>query len=246
MWTWRLSTRIWRRARRLPLALTVSGAVSVSAMPPAPSLYLPFDGSNQPVVSSGTADVARGAVEDALLLIHQRGRHSFPAGKVGQAYDADTQALFYRVTENFRGDEGTASLWLQPHYDGSDVTTYSAFFGAGRWGMVYKYSKATHITFGTARPERDIYYDCNSTSIAHWKRGEWHHVSVTWSRTKDERCIYLDGELSGQAPFPHSVALGDGLLHVGGGARCTRGRWLEPWSMRSASGTGRWRRRTSP
>ena len=210
-------TRTWQRLLLATVITLVSAAVSASPLPPAPSLYLSFDGSDQPVVSAGTAEVARGAVEDALLLIHQRDRRTFPAGKVGQAYDADTQALFYRVAGNFRADEGTAAVWLKPHYDGTDTTTYSAFFGAGRWGMVYKYSKHTHITFGTARPERDLYYDCNSKPITHWKRGEWHHVAVTWSRSRNQRCIYLDGELSGQAPFPHHVELGDGLLHVGGG-----------------------------
>ena len=200
----------------LAVTVTMLETLALGAALPEPSLYLPFDGTSHAALATGRHQPITGESADALLELHQSER-LFVSGRVGKALDAEDTPLFYAAAGNLRPDEGTAALWLLPSYRGDDTTTYSAFFGAAKWGMVYKYTSHNYLTFGTARPDRDIYYDCNSSTIASWRPGEWHHIAVTWSRNAGRREIYLDGKLAGSAPFPHHAPVGNGNLHIGGG-----------------------------
>jgi len=84
----------------------------------------------------------------------------------------------YRCAGNFRPDEGACALWMSPDFDGNDTALYCTFFGAADWGMLYKYVSQTALTFGTAKPEKDIYYDLSSKDISAWRAGQWRHVVV--------------------------------------------------------------------
>ena len=186
---------------------------------PRPAFYCPFDGDRVAVIAAGKPTPSRSAQPDAILTEADAAQSAFIPGKVGQAYNAERSPLVYACKGNFRADEGTCSMWLRPAFRGDDKSIYCTFFGAANWGMLYKYLEHTSLTLGTAKPERDLYYDCNVPSIAHWRPGEWHHVAVTWSRSGDARCIYVDGQRQAQAPFPYNRPVDDGPLFIGAG--CT-------------------------
>lgn len=188
---------------------------------PRPTFYLPLDGTDIAAVAGGSRLPVRnvtGQTDTILELLSRRGAR-FAAGKVGQCVVIGDRPLVYECAGNFRADEGTCSLWVCPEWRGDQRDLYSTLFGAADWGMVYKYQDQTSLTFATAKPDKDLYYDCGARDISAWRPGEWHHVMVTWSRTQDARRVYVDGALQGQAPFPFSREVKAGPLFVGAG--CT-------------------------
>ena len=122
-------------------------------------------------------------------------RERFSLGKVGQCCDVGDSPLVFRCAGNFRADEGACSFWICPQFRGDDTNLYCTFFGAADWGMLYKYLRHTSLTFGTAKADGDLYYDCSVPDISSWVPGQWHHVVVCWSRQDDARWIYVhDGD----------------------------------------------------
>lgn len=197
--------------------LVVWGRTAVEGAVPDPIFYLPLDGSTRAAIAGGSDRARTRSAADPILTLLARERECFSPGKVGQCYDVGDTPLIFRAKGNFRPDEGTCSLWVQPRFRGDSTDIYCTFFGAEKWGMLYKYLKHTSLTFGTAKPERDLYYDCNVPSIAHWRSGDWHHVVVTWSRQADQRRAYVDGALEATGPFPHHRQFDDGPLFIGAG-----------------------------
>lgn len=203
-------------------SIMVASAFGASASPadvPNPILYLPLDGNTTAAVAEGAAAPRFAGQRDDILTLVSLQRQRLLPGKVGQCYDVGDSPLVFRCAGNFRADEGACSFWLSPDFAGDNTNLYATFFGAADWGMLYKYLDQTTITFGTAKPERDLYYDCGSRSIESWAPGEWHHLVVCWSRQQNERRIYTDGELQARAPFPFSREVQDGPLFIGSG--CT-------------------------
>ena len=198
------------------LLWAVAGA---AAGVPEPIFYLPFDGSMTAAVAGGGSRPDAPSHQDMILAYLAARSPRFRPGKVGQAYAVVTAPLVFPAEGNFRPDEGSVAFWLSPHFRGDDKGIYCTFFGAEKWGMIYKYLKHTTLTFGTAKPDRDIYYDCNVRSIADWRPGQWRHVAATWSRQANARHIYVDGQLAATAPFPHHRAFQRGPMFVGGGCQ---------------------------
>ena len=198
----------------LPLA-------SCWAAPPQPSFYLPFEGSTSAALAGGSRAPVPNvtAPTDTILQLLSLQQPRFLPGKVGRCYDIGDQPLVYECAGNFRADEGTCSFWVSPEWRGDDRNLYSTLFGAADWGMVYKYEDQTSLTFATAKPDADLYYDCGAPDISSWQPGEWHHVVVTWSRQRDERRLFVDGQPEGRAPFPYCRQVKAGPLFVGAG--CT-------------------------
>ena len=201
------------------LLVAVFGASFGGAEVPNPMFYLPLDGSTTAAVAGGIPSPRFAGERDVILTLVRLQENRFAPGKVGQCYDVGDAPLVFQCAGNFRADEGACSFWLSPDFRGDDTNLYATFFGAADWGMLYKYLDQTAITFGTAKPERDLYYDCSTRDISSWTPGEWHHVVVSWSRVQNERRIYLDGELQAQAPFPSHREVEDGPLFIGAG--CT-------------------------
>ncbi|MEI6502532.1 MAG: LamG domain-containing protein, partial [Armatimonadota bacterium] len=195
--------------------------IGASAAVPPPVFYLPLDGSTVAAVSGGSGEPIRRITGDADTILEQlaRQRTQFVPGRVGQCLDLGDQPLVYECAGNFRSDEGTASFWVNPDWQGDSKALYSTLFGAADWGMVYKYEDQSSLTFGTAKPDKDLYYDCGGGDLSAWRPGQWHHVVATWSRQQAARCLYLDARLIGKGPFPFAREVKSGPLFVGAG--CT-------------------------
>ena len=187
------------------------------AQPPEPIFYLSFDGTTRAAPAGGQALPRPVGAEDTILTLLSLEISAFRPGKVGQGYRIVDTPLVYECEGNFRADEGTCAFWLSPEFRGDDEAIYCTFFGAERWGMAYKYLSQQAITFGTAKPDKDIYYDCSSRPISAWRPGQWHHLAFTWSRAGNTREIYVDGKLEGSAPLPYHRPVLRGPLFVGGG-----------------------------
>ena len=179
------------RSPLLPIIVVVVllglASVALSAEIAEPVLYLPLDGSTTAPIAGGVATPRLAGHEDPILTLIDLRAERFGPGRVGQCYDAGESPLVFRCAGNFRPDEGTCAFWLSPKFRGDDTNLYCTFFGAADWGMLYKYRDQTGLTFGNAKPDRDIYYDCGVPDISDWRPGQWHHLVVSWSRTQDER-----------------------------------------------------------
>lgn len=186
---------------------------------PQPAFYLPLDGSTRAVVAAGSPSAAFSTESDVLFTLLNMERKAFVPGRVGSAYEVGNSPLVYRCAGNFRPDEGTCSFWVSPQFRGDDRNLYCTFWGAADWGMVYKYENQTSLTFATARPDKDLFYDCGAPDIRSWEPGQWHHIVLTWSRRANQRRIFVDGRLQGQGPFPFAREVKDGPMFVGAG--CT-------------------------
>ena len=204
--------------RVLAVALVAAlGAAAGAADLQKPIFYLPLDGTTVAAIAGGEAHPRHAVATDVLLAIVDARRKVFLPGRVGLCYEVGDRPLEFQCAGNFRPDEGACSFWLSPQFRGDDTAIYCTFFGAARWGMLYKYLKHTTLTFGTAKPDADIYYDCTARDIRSWRPGQWHHVAVCWSRRENARRIYVDGKLEARAPFPFHRPVGAGPLFIGSG-----------------------------
>ncbi len=204
------------RAAALLLGLAV---MSARAEVPRPVFYLPLDGGTTAALAGGSATPVRqqSRQNDPILeLLDLRKVRTVP-GRVGPAHDIGDQPLVYECAGNFRADEGTCSFWVNPSWRGDDHALYSTLFGAANWGMVYKYQDQSSLTFATAKPDKDLYYDCGAPDISAWRPGQWHHVVATWSRQQNARRLYVDGRLAGSGPFGYHREVKSGPLFVGAG-----------------------------
>ena len=128
---------------------------------------------------------------------------------------ADTERVYYRPYGNFSSSQGTVSFWFQMvNYDLKNDALQSLFAVLDN-GIPGKWPNAYYFRIFKSRNEwkdfimAQIYYKDKSmekgfhrqvqmyTRPLRWKKGEWHHIAVTWN--KKRVCLYLDGVL-----HPHS------------------------------------------
>ena len=181
---------------------------------PAPRFYLPFENQSTPLLAAGNGSPLLSAPDPILALVAASGNST--EGKVAKAGLFETGGLSYSATVNFRRDEGTCALWINPNFAGKDTGLYCIFMAVDDWGMVYKYTDQASLTFATYKPSGDLFYDCGA-SIADWQPGQWHHVAFLWSRSANQRRLYIDGKLLRQAPFPFHRERDTGTLSIGCG-----------------------------
>lgn len=116
---------------------------------------------------------------------------------------ADTERVYYKAKDNFNAEEGTLSFWFKMvNYDLSNDKLQS-IFAVNEPGYYFRIIKNKNVfkDFIIAQ----IYYKNNKmskpfskqiqvyTRPLRWKKGEWHHIAVTWN--KKEFRLYLDGVL---------------------------------------------------
>lgn len=183
-------------------------AASLSVCAQEPLFHAPFD-------NSFTARTASGDIEP----LGKQGAYKFEKGAFGNALKvgAPDSYLLYTTGSNLRGDEGTVSLWIQPEWTASDDKFHMlwSFIGDGVLNL-YKYgggeNKLIFLVTGHGQP-RDQYVIV-STSIAHWKAGEPHHLAATW--TAGLLQLFVDGEKVGELSDPKllrpEVRPGDAIL----------------------------------
>ncbi|MCC7492959.1 MAG: hypothetical protein IT204_11445 [Fimbriimonadaceae bacterium] len=191
----------------------------LAAAVPEPRFYLPFEGTTTAAVAGGSPRPVRREVGqtdpalDYLAALADR----FVEGPVGRGFDVGEQPLAYPLAGNFRPDEGTCACWVRPAWRGDNLNLYSTLFGAGDWGMVYKYLNQSSITFATAKPDRDLFYDCGGGDLRGWQPGQWHHLAVTWSRAAAARTLWIDGRPTARGPFGFHKPASSGNFQVGAG-----------------------------
>ena len=160
--------------------------------------YAPFD--DNPTAFKSTGPAASTVAASDVLLTSLFGER-FADGRVGRGFMARTGGLSYSTDDAFVPERGTLSLWIRPEYDGRDDNLYSTMFGVQNWGLLYKYTNQDFITFGVIKDDGHYDYGCTA-SIAHWKKGEWHHVAITWDKPAGLRIIYLDGQRAKEGKIP--------------------------------------------
>jgi len=192
-------------------------AVTVAADVPPPTFYLPLDTSTRACVASGRVDCLERVAKESLLTLVEQGRQRYFPGQVRQAYDPGGVALHYPSAGVFSPTAGALSLWIGPQFQGDDKNLYCVFFSIGSWGMLYKYTTHSSLTFATAKPGGDWYYNCAAHDISSWHPGQWHHVVLCWARAENFRALYLDGKRQSRAPFPHVADPQGAPLVLGGG-----------------------------
>ncbi|MBU0611435.1 MAG: hypothetical protein KKI08_26380, partial [Armatimonadetes bacterium] len=148
---------------------------------------------------------------------------TFAPGKFGQALvaGAESTLLRYRTDGNLVPQAGSVSLWVKPVNWGTDGNFHS-FFESGQggdargWLILYKYYMSNWLLLRYADEQDQVGM---AQALADWTPGEWHHLAGTWS--PHGLRVYVDGELSAQAPRPlvaqtlgDTFALGDNGWHL--------------------------------
>jgi len=123
---------------------------------------------------------------------------------------ADTERVYYRPSGNFNAPQGTVSFWFQMvNYDLRNDLLQSLFAvvdnGVGRWPDGYYLRILKNKNEWKDFIIAQIYYKDGKMDKAlkrqvqvytrpfKWKKGEWHHIAVTWNQKIF--CLYLDGVL---------------------------------------------------
>lgn len=159
---------------------------------------------------SADADFARGDGRAAKVE-----GHGFVEGKAGRGLrfaKGAARVCAYKARGNIRPDQGTIAFLVRPNWSGEEFTHRHFLFYPGATNGSAGANRPDTLTVFTMkyrRPEQEIWLwvddhgGGNNTvrgCIAHWRKGEWHHVAVTWDAQWLH--IYLDGELKGR----HRVA----------------------------------------
>lgn len=110
-------------------------------------------------------------------------------------------------------DAGSVSLWVQPGWEpGDDDPATLVEVGDGL--RLTKDAGTLRLEAGDGGAADDDGPADLGTPIAHWNRGEWHHVAASWNG--NQLSLYVDGELVGRrmghGPFD---VRGDGALRIG-------------------------------
>jgi len=138
--------------------------------------------------------------------------------------------LSYPAKGHIRLDRGTLELWLRPHFDPKVKVTNLATrgrFNRECFALRFPNGNVASLYWNIDDRGMRYYYRREGTfpicltSHADWRRGEWHHVALTWG---DAIRIYADGKLVAQRAFkgltggaPENVAKSQLVL---GGGKC--------------------------
>ncbi len=179
------------------LAMMILGALA-TAQEPQVLFYLPFEGNANAAYSAGEAPMGGRAATDALVYELEG---QFEPGILGQGELFDKAGIEYLAEGNINQARGTLALWARINWDGTRDDIYCTFFGLKGWGLLYKYTDQTIMTFGWIKDDGQYHYGCTA-GIEHWKAGEWHHIAITWDAPAGVRRLYLDGELGAEGEIP--------------------------------------------
>jgi hypothetical protein len=129
-------------------------------------------------------------------------RITYSEGVVGQAFHV-SRAGYLRFPASALSNpaEGTVEFWIKPDLDGQGFVNRT-FFEAGS-----KFNNGILLTIDGARNLRLMEWGDDpdtpaleadvergvGTSAAEWKKGDWHHVAATWSKSTRELALYVDG-----------------------------------------------------
>ena len=158
---------------------------------------------------------------------------AFMPGRFGQGVVCRTgdDKLVYPAAKTVNPLQGTVELWIEPQFDFGDSKNnehllrinfgtengIALYYNGGNQGFVfYSWDKDDLSPFhhaadlSTFLPSRKLF----------WRKGEKHHVAVTWQR--EVQRIYIDGEKDRHSFFEGGLNVDpkmEGALEVGGGGR---------------------------
>ncbi len=128
---------------------------------------------------------------------------AFVRAKFGRGILATTDryAIMPGEVRTFNRDEGTIEMWVQPQWNGYEETT-NYFFMA--YGVLEEGGPARQADISLYKePKGTLQYVIRQGDgqtktlmepIDYWKKDEWHHIAVTWSKNKPEDvALYVDG-----------------------------------------------------
>ena len=171
--------------------LAVAPPMLAEAAPPKLLFHAPYDGSVTGYIDGGRSAVpGLGMAPD---IIRMNIGVTYEKGMIGQAAVLGKSGLRYPAESAFRREAGTISMWVRPRWNGNVTDQYHSFFGMLRWGLLYKYTDQTSVTFGTIKDDGFFDYGC-VRDIADWRAGKWYHLAVTWDLKAGFRRLYIDGE----------------------------------------------------
>ncbi len=172
-----------------------------------------------------------GAVPERGVERRMEGRPVFTAANDahGVAFPAASDKLVYPVAGTVNPERGTVEFWLEPLFDFGDSKNNESLLRIGfgpEDGMALYYNGGNQGFVFYAWDKDDPSPRHHSHDLAtflpsrklHWRKGEKHHVAVTWQR--DVQRIYLDGERDRHSYFEGGIKVASpagGMIEVGGG-----------------------------
>jgi len=193
-----LTRRSMALAGTLLIAVLLSRGPAAGAEVPNPSslmdelsFYVNFD-------KSADADVYR-AAPFAMFGQSQKKPVLVP-GRWGNALPAGIWPSYYQ-SYNFNAIEGSAAFWTKPEFDPAVPAPHI------RMALMLAYSCLT-LSIEKGKTDLEFYHrgtrnrafpDDVRYDISKWKKGEWHHVAMTWSDKSGEKKLYIDGALVSEA-----------------------------------------------
>lgn len=181
----------FRCAETVPEPLPAPLPVSESVL-----FYAPMDGYVYAAAARGERRPAQ--VSAALTFVPG---HRGQAALLGDA-DNVLRSVAYEAAENFRPEEGTLALWIQPQgWTGTD-SGFRYFFmimdEATCKFYLYRYQEENLLVIAGNGIENE--WGTVGMSTREWKEGQWLHLAVTW---KDRKVtLYVDGKRVGETLVP--------------------------------------------
>lgn len=125
----------------------------------------------------------------------------------------------------WRMEQGSIEAWISPQFDMPAVRDFSALFAMQEEPFVPGL-KGSLLVFYTRTRQLAVQFNGSlettlGTRVLSWKRGEQHHLAVTWGPAGMR--IYLDGRLEGTKSYSAGPARPTADLVVGGHAMTTLG-----------------------
>jgi len=179
--------------------ILISTQCALAAAPGPASLRFSLDFENglAPRWALGSRDaLTRGEPE---LCKGRRGS----AARVGPG--AKLPQITYSAPGNYDREAGTFALWIKPEFDPSAETEdYRHILNFRRHGfMVYWQRRGKLLMFatGTTVAGKWKWAYAPSAKVGHWRKGEWHHLVLTWQVTGAgaQKRIFLDGKLAAES-----------------------------------------------
>ena len=118
------------------------------------------------------------------------------------------KGLSYDISKNLNLDEGTLEMWVNLLVDLEKMKGTRRVLFRYRYVQQKKVKRQVMLYIGENL--RLIFYESKGgdnwasqtcAGTINWKKGEWHHIAVTWSKKKGEKALFVDGVLQQKGPF---------------------------------------------
>jgi hypothetical protein len=150
-------------------------------------LYMPFEGSAQPALCIGAADVrlGGGAIGD--------GRVGRGAAVIGNA------SVSLPAIGNFHRPQGTLAFWHKPQWQPTDASEPSRVLLAtqGNFQLIWREpDRLSYFMTGAEKTGVGFRWDYSVSAKlpADWAVNQWHHFALRWDSRTGKKSFCLDGQ----------------------------------------------------